>query len=117
MADYITPANFKTRHGITVTTDDARIAAHITAASLEVDQICGRQFTADTVATERYFRPLNNGVVWIDDAHTITAVASDEADTGRTGRHGPSRPTISRTRRTGSGSTANPAGPPHTSTP
>jgi hypothetical protein len=85
MADYITAANFKLRHGISVTTNDARIAAHITAASLEVDQICGRRFNADSVATDRYYRPLNNGVVWIDDALEITAVATDPPDTGAYG--------------------------------
>ena len=56
MTDYITSANFKTRFGITTTSDDARIAAHITAASLEVDSMCGRQFgTHSGDATARYF--------------------------------------------------------------
>jgi hypothetical protein len=68
VTDYITSANFKTRHGITTSTDDARIAAHITAASLEVDSICGRQFgTHSGAATARYF---------------FTAVATDQTDTG-----------------------------------
>lgn len=81
MSDYITSSNFKTRHGITVTTHDARISAHITAASLEVDSICGRQFGAGASAT-RYFRPYSCDGVRVDDCHTITAVALDLDNSG-----------------------------------
>jgi hypothetical protein len=81
MSDYITSANFKTRHGITVTTHDTRIAAHISAASLEVDSICGRHFGAGASAT-RYFHPYSCTGVRVDDCHTITAVALDLDDSG-----------------------------------
>lgn len=81
MSDYITSANFKTRHGITVSTHDARIAAHITAASLEVDSMCGRQFGAGASAT-RYFHPYSCTGVRVDDCHTITAVALDLDNSG-----------------------------------
>jgi hypothetical protein len=86
MADYITSANFKTRHGITLATNDARIAAHITAATLEVNSMCGRDFNQHSgAATARYFRPDNCFRVRIDDAYEITAVAVDDADTGAYG--------------------------------
>lgn len=83
MTDYITAANFKTRHGITVTTNDARIAAHVTAASLEVDTFCHRQFGQHTGAADvRYFRPLNGEVCYIDDAYEISAIAVDTSNDG-----------------------------------
>jgi hypothetical protein len=81
VTDYITSANFKTRHGITVSTHDARIAAHITAASLQVDQICGRQFGPGASDT-RYFSPYSCQGVRVDDCYTITALALDLDDTG-----------------------------------
>ena len=74
MTDYISAANFKTRFGITVTTDDTRIAAHVSAASLQVDSYCGRQFGPGTAST-RYFRPDSYCLARIDDCHTITEVA------------------------------------------
>jgi hypothetical protein len=83
LADYCTSAEFKTRHGISVTTNDARIAEHITAASRRVDTLTGRQFATHTgAATARYFRPTSCSTVWIDDAYEITAVAVDSGDTG-----------------------------------
>jgi hypothetical protein len=85
VTDYITSANFKTRFGISVSTDDTRIAAHITAASLEVDSHCGRQFGPGTPATVRYFSPESWGRVRIDDAATITAVAVDTTGDGTYG--------------------------------
>lgn len=84
MSDYITSSNFKTRQGITVTTNDTRIAAHITAASLEVDSICGRHFGAGASAT-RYFHADSCENVRVDDCYTITAVALDLDDSGTYG--------------------------------
>ena len=81
MSDYITSTNFKTRHGITVTTHDARIAAHVTAASLEVDSICGRQFGPGASGT-RYFNAYNCYAVRVHDCHTITSVDLDLDDDG-----------------------------------
>jgi hypothetical protein len=82
MVDYITKANFKARHGITVTTNDARIDAHCTAASREVDSMCGRRFDPDSVASARYFFATSCDRVVIDDALEITAVAVDPGGTG-----------------------------------
>lgn len=81
MVDYISTADFKTRFGITVTTDDTRIAAHVSAASRQVDGICKRQFGPGAAAT-RYFRPDSYCLARIDDCHTITEVAIDTGDTG-----------------------------------
>lgn len=81
MSDYITSTNFKTRHGITTTTNDTRIAAHVTAASLEVDSMCGRHFGAGAAAT-RYFHADSCDTVRVDDCYTITAVALDLDDSG-----------------------------------
>ncbi len=82
MADLITSANFKTRHGITVATNDARIAAHCTAASLEVFSRTGRDFNAGTPGAIRYYHPYSCDAVRIADFSTITAVALDLDDTG-----------------------------------
>lgn len=83
MTDYITSANFKTRHGITVTTNDTRIAEHVTTASRRADQITLRTFGPHSgAATARYFRPLNCDTLWIDDAYEITSVEVDYGDDG-----------------------------------
>jgi hypothetical protein len=83
MADYITSANFKTRHGITVSTHDARIAAHVTSASREVDSHTGRNFAQHSgAATARYFHPYSCDAVRIDDCYEITEVALDLDDSG-----------------------------------
>lgn len=83
MTDYITSANFKARHGITVNTEDGRIAAHVTAASGDIDTICGRQFGPHVgVATARYFTPDSWGTVYVDDCYDITQVATDDGDVG-----------------------------------
>jgi hypothetical protein len=82
VADYITTTNFKSRFGITTSGDDARIAAHVTAASLWVDSYCGRQFGPGTAGVTRYFEPDSWGLVRVDDCHTITEVAIDTTDDG-----------------------------------
>jgi hypothetical protein len=83
MTDYIAAGGFKTRHGITVTTHDTRIAAHCTAASREVDSMCRRSFGQHSgAATARYFRPLSSDFVMIDDAYEIAAVEVDDAGDG-----------------------------------
>lgn len=81
MTDYITTANFKTRFGITTSGDDVRIGAHVTAASLQIDSMCSRQFGPGSSAT-RYFYPDSQRVVRIDDCHTITEVSIDSGDNG-----------------------------------
>lgn len=82
MADYITAAEFKTRHNITVTTDDAIIAEIVTEASRLVDSICGRRFDDSGAATARVFHPLNAYECLIDDCSSITTVKTDTGDDG-----------------------------------
>jgi hypothetical protein len=83
MTDYISAAEFKSRHGITVATNDARIAEHVTAASRKVDALTSRQFGPHSgAATVRYFAPSSCSMVWVDDTYEITSVEVDGADTG-----------------------------------
>lgn len=85
MADLITRSNFKTRQGITITTNDTRIDSHITAASRDIQNRCGRSFdivTDLTAASDRVFSPITHDRVRIDDATTISAVAVDLDDSG-----------------------------------
>jgi hypothetical protein len=80
---YIEPGEFAVRHGITTTTNLARIAEHAAAASRRIDAITGRTFGPHTgAATVRTFRPTNCHVTRIDDAYEITAVATDDSDDG-----------------------------------
>lgn len=85
MADYITVDEFKTRIAMTGTAQDLRIAEHITAASREIDSMCGRRFDADVSATARVYHPVNQHEVVIDDALEITAVKTDTDDDGTYG--------------------------------
>lgn len=81
MADYINAQQFKIRFGINVNSDDSRIAEHVSAASREVDSMCGRHFGTASETT-RYFAPVSWNLVCIDDAYDITTVALDSADNG-----------------------------------
>ena len=85
MADYITSEEFKARHNITATGDTGIIAECVTEASRMVDGLTGRRFDADTTATARVYQPVDAYVVWIDDAWSITSVATDTADDGSYG--------------------------------
>lgn len=82
MADYITAEQLKLRNNISVSTDDQTLDEVVTEASRMVDGLCGRRFDADSSATARVYRPINNHVVWIDDALEITAVKTDTGDDG-----------------------------------
>lgn len=81
MADYITAANFKTRQNIQHTTEDTTIGIIVTSASRMVNGVTGRDFSV-TSSADRYFHPLDSYCVRIDDAATITAVATDTSDDG-----------------------------------
>lgn len=84
MADLITPAEFRTWVGIEDEQDNAVIALVCAAGSGQVRSWCGRSFHVDAAqaASARYFVPLDGCTVMIDDAHTVTAVATDDADDG-----------------------------------
>jgi hypothetical protein len=63
-------------------TDNERIAMCIAAAQPAVIAYCGRTFDTDTVATARYFRPLDYVTVAIDDCWEVTSVATDNGEDG-----------------------------------
>jgi hypothetical protein len=79
--DYISVEDFKSRVGITTTTEDVRIGEHVSAASRRVDGICHRSFAPHTgAASTRTFRPTNAVRVYVDDCYDITAVDVDTSD-------------------------------------
>jgi hypothetical protein len=87
MTDFITPAQFKSRFDVSSAVDDPQIAEHIAAASSRVRQLTGRDFSAHSgAASVRYFRAVSWDTCIIDDAYEITAVATDDGDTGTFGQ-------------------------------
>lgn len=64
--------------------DDGTFADKLDTASRDVEQFCHRQFNTDDVATARTYRPLDGGLVIVDDFHTTTdlVVATDDDDDG-----------------------------------
>lgn len=81
MALYVTDANLKVWLGITDTNNDAQITAANAGAKAAIDLYCGRNFDV-TTSEARYYFPLDLWHVRIDDAATVTAVATDVADDG-----------------------------------
>lgn len=84
MTNLVTDAQAKTWLGIGDSTDDTVIGYITAAVSANVRGWCGRSFniTTSDSDTARYFAPLSNTLVQIDDASTITSVATDDADDG-----------------------------------
>lgn len=80
MSDYITPADLYAALAIDET-DDSTASIAISAASRFVDNACGRNFSVTTSAA-RYFFPVDSYVCQIDDAATVTAVATDDGNDG-----------------------------------
>jgi hypothetical protein len=80
--EYVTLDEFKGFIGRTSTDLDGAITPLLTTASRWVDSKCGRRFYADSAATTRVFQPLTAYTVIIDDAWTVTAVETDDADDG-----------------------------------
>jgi hypothetical protein len=64
--------------------DDQRISFIVASVSTMVANYCGRSFEVDTAqtATARYYRPLDDYSLPVDDCWQVTAVASDDADNG-----------------------------------
>jgi hypothetical protein len=80
VADYCTVADVKLAFDVS-STDEASLAIAVTAASRLIDSMCGRTFGL-TAPASRYFDPQDPYRVPIDDAATITAVATDDAANG-----------------------------------
>lgn len=87
MADLCTVEQYKAWAGITDGADDQVIDWACGAASAMIRGWCGRSFHIETnqSATARYFHPLSNVLCMIDDAHTVTTVETDDADSGAWG--------------------------------
>jgi len=80
MADYIAPADVMAALAI-AETDDPTLNQAVSAASNLVRDMCGRDF--GTVASSaRFFHPLDGYCCPIDDATTVTVVATDDAGDG-----------------------------------
>lgn len=82
---YCTAAEVKSYASITVTTYDTLIDRAIEAASRRVDTYCQRRFWVDAGQTgTRMYKPVNCGLVWIDDLSTSTGftVETDDNDDG-----------------------------------
>jgi hypothetical protein len=83
MTDYTTTAAVRAALDID-TTDEPTLTLAVTSASRLIDSMCGRTFGLTTSAA-RYYDPLDSYCVHIDDAATVTAVATDSAYTGTYG--------------------------------
>ena len=66
------------RMGTADTTDDSLLEMAIESASRLIDDDCDRVFYASGTAVARYFAPASGVIAFIDDAISITAVATDE---------------------------------------
>lgn len=80
--NYATLEELKTRLEITRDSDDTRLAAALTAASRGVEKYCGRQFNTAGSATARKYRPDAPFITKVDDFQTISALKTDDGNTG-----------------------------------
>lgn len=78
---YCTPAELKSRLGITGTGDDFEIMLAVQAASRGIEEICGRFFWRD-VNTVRTYIPESIYRQSIDDCVSVSALAVDRDGTG-----------------------------------
>lgn len=84
MANLITEAQLKSWLNIDDSGDDAILALVTASASQMVRSYCGRSFEVDAAqaATARYFTPLGEYAVFVDDCWSISEVATDDGDDG-----------------------------------
>lgn len=78
---YCTLAELKTALAITDSVDDTPLEAAINAASRMIDDYTGRFFYADGTTGSpvyRYYTPLNDYSIAVDDFTSISAIATDE---------------------------------------
>ncbi len=61
---------------------DLDIQQVLAGASRAIDNACRRRFYKDTVDATRYFVPLRNGLVLLDDLASVTSVATDSNGDG-----------------------------------
>jgi hypothetical protein len=84
MANLITEAQLKAWLNIDDSSDDQLLSMITQSASQMIRSYCGRSFEVDSAqaATVRYFNRIGDRVAFIDDAWSITAVATDDGDDG-----------------------------------
>lgn len=84
MTNIVTEAQAKEWLEIADYVDDQRIGFIVASVSDMVANYCGRSFVVDTTqaATARYYRPLDDYTLPIDDCWAITSVATDDGDNG-----------------------------------
>jgi len=80
MTNYVTTEQVRAALDID-TTDEDTLSLAVSSASRLVDSMCGRNFGLTTSAA-RYFDPTDPYCVSIDDAATVTAVATDDGADG-----------------------------------
>jgi len=80
MTNYVTTEQVRAALDID-TTDEDTLSLAVSSASRLVDSMCGRNFGVTTSAA-RYFDPTDYYCVSIDDAATVTAVATDDGADG-----------------------------------
>ncbi len=71
---YATLAQLKSWLKITDTTDDTELTAAIASVSVEIENICERQFNSAGSVSARVFEPEGPTLLKFDDFHTITGL-------------------------------------------
>lgn len=82
MTAYVTTDELRHWIGIENTSADAVLVPIVSSAKLWVDSRCGRRFDEDSTSSARYYYPEDPYHVVIDDAVSISAVATDDGDDG-----------------------------------
>lgn len=76
---YVTLEEVKYALGISDDSDDLQIQSALTAAEQLIDGYCERTFgPAGTAVTSRVYATMDDDLVYIDDATSITAIATDD---------------------------------------
>lgn len=71
---YASLTEFKGYIPVTSTGIDEQITDSLTAASREIEKHCGRQFNTSYVASPRVFHVRDDGLVVVDDFHTVSGL-------------------------------------------
>ena len=83
---YVDKADLKTYIGLTGTGQDTNIDNAIDGASRLIDKICGRHFWQDSAVTDKFYTPINDYYLEIDDLSTTTGLVV-KLDTNDDGTH------------------------------
>tara|TARA_R110002020_G_scaffold55503_2_gene153925 strand:+ start:971 stop:1594 length:624 start_codon:yes stop_codon:yes gene_type:complete len=83
---YVDKADLKTYIGLSGTGQDTNIDNAIDGASRLIDKICGRHFWQDSSVTDKFYTPINEYYLEIDDMSTTTGLVV-KTDTNDDGTH------------------------------